>query len=208
MPPTSRPLPRFVAEPSHELEPSGRWREVLDQRFLAACEEIEGFAELGSPEAPTWFPERTYAGRVYVPAIAACEGGDELFGFVSFERESATSEPTAFAVAADFTSETAARNPGWKLDLNEEVIAHWRGPANATGELTLVWGFSLTPGGVAVTAELCGETADQCALDQHNRFTLVSLDGVRGLGDDLYLEVKLWNRRGQVLATESLYADN
>jgi hypothetical protein len=60
---------------------------------------------------------------------------------------------------------------------------------------------------VAVTAEIEDETLDQCALDQHQRFTLVALDAVTGFGDDLYLEIKLWNKRGDLLAGETLYED-
>jgi hypothetical protein len=205
LPPTDRPLPRFVAEPPHELEPYGRWQEVLDQRFRSACEAIEGFADLGEPGPAVWFPERTYAGRTYVPAIAPTSAGIELYGHVSFLRDERSGEPAELTAAADFTDETAAANPGWKLDLSEDVIGRWRGPGRAEGELTLVWGTPLVPGGVVATAELAGETLDQCALVQSDRFTLVALDAVSGLGEELYLEVKLWSRRAELLATESLY---
>ena len=205
MPPTDRPLPRFVAEPPHELEPYGRWRDALDERFRSACEAIEDFASLGEPGPIAWFPERTHGGRTYVPAIAPTNGGLELYGYVSFVRDERSGEPAELVASADFTDETAATNPGWKLDLSEDVIGRWRGPGRAEGELTLVWGTPLVPGGVAATAELDGETLDQCALVQSDRFTLVALDAVTGFGDDLYLEVKLWGRRGELLAVESLY---
>jgi hypothetical protein len=204
MVPTARPIPSFVAEPPHELEPSGRWRHTLEERFFAACAALEEFGSLGEPGDVEWFPSRAYAGRTYVPAAAPTDGGYELFGFVSFVRP-AEGDPGDFTAKVDFTDETADRNPGWKLDLNEEVIAPWRGPGEATGELTLIWGTPLVPGGVAVTAELGDATLDQCALVQSDRFTLVAMDAVRGLGDDLYLEVKLWNRRSEVVAVESLY---
>jgi hypothetical protein len=58
-----------------------------------------------------------------------------------------------------------------------------------------------------VTAEIENETLDQCALDQHKRFTLVALDAVTEFGDDLYLEIKLWNKRGDLLASETLYEE-
>src|SRR2546422_1433884 len=41
VPPTNRPLPRFVAEPPHETEPYGRWADRLQQQFTAACAAIE-----------------------------------------------------------------------------------------------------------------------------------------------------------------------
>jgi hypothetical protein len=70
----------------------------------------------------------------------------------------------------------------------------------------MVWGTPLVRGGAIATAELGDETLDQCELTQDERFTLVALDAVTSLGpDDLYLEVKLWNRRAQLIATESLY---
>ena len=39
------------------------------------------------------------------------------------------------------------------------------------------------------------------------RFTLVAVDAVHGFGDDLYLEVKLWDRAVRQIASESLYAE-
>jgi hypothetical protein len=209
MPPSARPIPRFIAESPRELEPYGRWRHALEERFFAACEQLDDFASLGEPGDVEWFPERTVGGRTYVPAAAPTANGYELFGFVSFVRpaEDEAGDPADFRVRVDFTGETAAENPDWKLDLNEEVIAPWRGPGGATGDLTLVWGAPLVPGGVAATAELGDETVDQCALVQSDRFTLVALDALHGMGDDLYLEVKLWNRAGDLLATESLYAE-
>jgi hypothetical protein len=61
-------------------------------------------------------------------------------------------------------------------------------------------------GAAAVTAELGGETVDQCGLGQARRFTLVAIDALSGLEpDDLYLEIKLWGRRSEPLAVETLY---
>ena len=59
---------------------------------------------------------------------------------------------------------------------------------------------------VAATAELDGEVVDQAAVTD-GRFTLVAVDAVSGFGDDLYLEVKLWNRTLRPIASESLYAE-
>jgi hypothetical protein len=205
MAPTSRPFPRFVAESPHELEPSGRWRTMLEELFRAACKSISSDEELGAVGEITWFPDRTYGIRTFVPARSTTEAGPEVFGFVSFTRSDESPEPTDFIARADYTTETTAENPAWKLDLNDEVIAPWRGAEGSGGDLTLVWGTPLVPGAVAVTAEIEDETLDQCALDQHQRFTLVALDAVTGFGDDLFLEIKLWNKRGDLLATETLY---
>jgi hypothetical protein len=208
MPPTDRPLPAFVAEPPHELEPHGRWRSLLEGLFKDACTSIESEEELGRGGPITWFPDRTYGVRTFVPARAATEGGPELFGFVSFARTPAAPEPGDFLARADYATEVAADNTTWKLDLNDEVIARWNGQGGGGGDLTLVWGVPLVAGGVVATAELGGQTVDQCALDSEGRFTLVAIDAVSGFGDDLYLEVKLWNKRGELLAAETLYEED
>jgi hypothetical protein len=114
-------------------------------------------------------------------------------------------EPTDFRVAADFTDVLAENNPDWRIDLNDEVIGRWRGENGRTGAVTLVWGRSLVQGAVAATAELDGETVDQEAVSD-GRFTLLALDALEAYGDDIYMQVKLWSRRAQELASESLYA--
>lgn len=194
-----------MAEPPHEQEPHGRWRATLEELFKDACKSIVSDEDLGSAGPITWFPDRTYGVRTFVPARAPTEGGPELFGFVSFTRSDQSSEPADFVARADYASEVAGENPTWKLDLNDEVIARWHGAGSAGGDLTLVWGTPLVAGGVTATAELESQAYDQCVLDAEGRFTLVALDAVSGFGDELYLEVKLWDRRGELLATESLY---
>jgi hypothetical protein len=37
------------------------------------------------------------------------------------------------------------------------------------------------------------------------RFTIVALDAMKGYGDDIFMQIKLWSRRAQELASESLY---
>ena len=68
--------------------------------------------------------------------------------------------------------------------------------------ITLVWGESLVPNGVAATAELGPTTTDQCTLVD-DRFTLVSVDAYTGD----YVEVRVFGARGAELARESLYED-
>ncbi len=208
MAPTDRPFPRFIAEPPHELEPYGRFGERLAEAFLAACDAVEDGPGPADPARIVWHPERFYGGRTYVPGTARVGEGLEYFGYVSFARTD-DGEPADFLAVADYTDETAEQNPHWKIDLSDEVVAHWRGPGDATGDVTLVWGVPLgagTAGATVVTAELDGETVDQCGLGSARRFTLVALDAVSGLGpDELYLEVQLWGKGGQRLAAESLY---
>lgn len=201
MPPTDRFVISFAAEPPQETLPYGRWASTLAEHFRSASEQIdtEG-AELGSFEEIAWFPDRTYSGRTYVPGVTRTAEGYEVFGFVSFQEGSGG--PGDFAASADFTSEVAAENPDWKLDLNDEVIGQWRGEEGNTADITLVWGMPLIPGGALVTAELANLAVDQCQL-LDERFTLIAPDNYR----QDFLEIKLWDQRGQELATESLYVE-
>ena len=208
MPPVARPIPCFIADSSAEGLPYGRWAQLLRERFVAACEPHIGEAG-GPPGAVIWFPERGWGGRVYVPATARSESEGsqvEYFGYVSFVRRSDGDEPADLQAAADFTDVTADENPDWRIDLNEEVIGSWRGEGERRGDVTLVWGTPLVPEATAATAELDGETVDQGPITE-DRFTLVALDAVKGFPDDLYLELKLWGKRGEELASESLYEE-
>ncbi len=200
MPPDERPIPRFTAEPPQEALPYGRWAESLAGHFRAACARIETEEELGEPGTVTWFPDRTWGGRTYLPATAPTSNGFELFGYVSFTREHEGAEATDFAALADWTDETAEANPDWKLDLSDQELATWRGPQARRGEITLVWGVALTANGVVATAELGPTTTDQCAIIE-DRFTLISLDNYTGD----YIEIKLWGAGGAEVAAESLY---
>ena len=203
MPPDERPIPRFIAEPPQEALPYGRWAEALANHFLEACRRVDPEDDdLGDPGQITWFPDRTYGGRTYVPATAPTSTGYELFGYVSFTREHEGAEARDFFSVADFTDETAEANPEWRLDLSDQEIATWRGAQGRRGEIALVWGVALEHRGLVVTAELGPTTTDQCALVE-DRFTLVSLDAYTGD----YLEVVLWGSDGREIAAESLYAD-
>lgn len=202
MPPDQRPIPRFIAEPPHDAFPYGRWAEQLGELFLDACREVDTEGEeVGEPQQITWFPDRTLGGRTYIPASASTSEAYELFGYVSFTRGE-DDEPADFYAEAEFTDETAADNPDWKLDLSDMEISGWAGTRGLTAQFALVWGVALVPGGALATGELGPTTTDQCDVVE-DRFTLVSLDGWTG---DL-LEVKLWGRDGGELAAESLYED-
>jgi hypothetical protein len=203
MPPTDRLVISFAAEPPQESLPYGRWADTLREYFLAACQQIDSEGEdLGDPGEISWFPDRTYNARTFVPAVARTTTGYELFGFVSFS-EASGSGPTDFEARADFTAELAEANPDWKLDLNDDVVGSWRGEQGKRADMTLVWGVPKVPGGAVVTAELANLAVDQCELIDE-RFTLLAPDNYRGD----YLEVKLWDKRGQELAAESLYVDD
>jgi hypothetical protein len=201
VPPEERFVPRFAAEPPLEELPNGRWAERLSGEFLAACLalDVEG-EELGEPGAITWYPDRTWHGRTYVPATTITANGYELFGHVRYVPAPEDGDPSDFSAHVDFTEETAERNPDWTLDLCDEVIGTWRGQVGAVAAMTLVWGRPLISGGAIVTAELADLAVDQCELIEE-RFTLIAPDDYR---QDL-LEIKLFTAKGQELARESLY---
>jgi len=221
MPPIPRPFPRFIADTPQEAKPYGRFHERLAKEFANACERqaSEAGAPL-DPEIVRWFPDRSWGGRTYVPATgrggmpeegaqpedgeqAAAPATVEYFGWVSFER-SPDGEPEHLRAHADFTDVTAEDNPDWRIDLSDDVIGTWSAEGDRGGDVTLVWGLPMVRGAVAVTAELDGEVLDQAAV-QDGRFTLVAVDAVRGFGEELYVEIRLWDRTLREIASESLY---
>jgi hypothetical protein len=209
MPPTDRFVCRFAAEPPQEALPHGAWAQTLQAEFLAACLRIDAEGqEIGEARELRWFPDRTWDGRTYVPVTARTTTDLELFGYVSFvpgdpDASGEDAEPSQFAATADFTDETADRNPDWRIDLCEEVIGSWRGEGGRAAEMTLVWGVPLIGNARVATAELAGLAVDQCATAQ-DRFTLIAPDAYRSD----YLDVKLWDADGRELASESLYVED
>ncbi|HEU4739391.1 MAG TPA: hypothetical protein VFS54_09975 [Solirubrobacterales bacterium] len=208
MRPTPRPIPRFIADTTQEGIPHGRFAERLRDEFAKGVGEIGDLpagAEL--PAEVDWFPERAWGGRVWVPGSARTESEEgrlELFGHVSYV-QAPEGEPGEFAAKADFTDILAEDNEDWRIDLNDDVIGRWRGENGRAGAVTLVWGRPLVRGAVAATAVLEGETVDQELISQ-DRFTLIALDALEAYGDDVFMEVKLWSRRADELASETLYA--
>ena len=209
MPPEDRFVTRFTAEPPQAGLPSGRWADTLTAEFLEACLRIDSDGEdLGEAGVPTWFPDRTWNGRTYVPVTARTTTNLEVFGYVSFtpgdpEASGADQEPSDFAASADFTDELAESHPDWRMDLCDEVIGRWRGEAGNVADMTLVWGVPQIRGGIIATAELADLCVDQCLLVE-DRFTLIAPDDYR----KDFLEIKLFNVRGEELARESLYAED
>jgi len=208
------PLPRFIADASQHGIPHGRFSEQLAGYFKDACAEIQDLPDgAEGPIEITWFPERAWAGRVWVPASATGtavmeEGGEaepiEYFGFVSFVQPT-DSDPREFTAKADFTDVLAEDNDDWQIDLGDEVIGKWCGENGREADITLIWGRSLVRDAFAVTAELRELTVDQDPLFT-DRFTLIAPDNLRNYGDEGYLEIKLWTSKGREVASESLYA--
>ena len=208
MAPNPRPIPRFIADTTQEGIPHGRFAGRLREEFAAACAAIEDLPDGAAlPSEVDWFPERAWGGRVWVPGSVRTEseeGGLELFGHVSYVQPP-EGEPGDFAAKADFTDILAEDNPDWRIDLNDDVIGRWRGENGRAGAVTLVWGRPLVRGAVAATAVLETEAVDQELISQ-DRFTLIALDALEGYGDEIFMEVKLWSRRADELASETLYA--
>jgi hypothetical protein len=204
MPPESFVVCRFAAEPPQSPLPYGDWAATLQAEFLAACLRVdtEG-VELGDTGDVKWFPDRSWAGRTYVPASTHTSTGVELFGYVSFAPGDAEHEPSDFAAWADYTEDTADDHPEWRMDVSEEVVGGWRGEGGEVAAMTLVWGVPLAEGSAVATAELGGVTVDQCTADDR-RFTLLAPDAYR----EDFLEIALWDKRGDRLARESLYEDD
>jgi hypothetical protein len=207
VPPNPRPIPKFIADSTQEGIPHGRFAEKLAEVFGRSCGEIDDLPDaVEVPAEIAWFPERAWGGRVWVPCTARANGPEgelELFGHVSYVQGD-DGEHADLRAKADFTDVLAEDNPDWRIDLNDDVIGRWQGENGRTGDVTLVWGNPLVRGAVAATAELELETVDQEAISK-DRFTLIALDALKGFGDDAFMQVKLWNRRAQELASESLY---
>ncbi len=204
MPVEPRFVCRFVAEPPQDPLPSGRWASTLTRHFLGACDAIDPAEDdLGEPGEITFYPDRTWHGRTFVPATTTTSTGFELFGYVAFRPGTDDQEPSEFSSVAAATDDTADANPHWQLDLSEEVVGVWRGEKGNRADMTLVWGRPLVGGGTIVTAELADLAVDQCTLAE-GRFTLLAPDNYR---QDT-LDVKLFDKRGSKIAQESLYEDD
>ncbi|RKQ92520.1 hypothetical protein C8N24_2370 [Solirubrobacter pauli] len=193
------PICRFAAEPPQGGLPAD---ETLKAEFLAACLRIEtdpDDPELGEAGEITWFPDRTWSGRTYVPATARTSTGLELFGYVSFAPGDEPSELYAFA---DYTPDVADDHPEWRMDISQEVIGSWRGDNGDVAAMTLIWGVPFERRGRMVSA-LLGETAVDETTLVGDHFTLLAPDDYGGE----YLSVVLQDAAGNELLRESLYED-
>jgi hypothetical protein len=216
MAPTDRIVPRFVAEPPQEPLPYGKWAQTLQAELLPRFIELEQHARanededlpedgLGEPGEILWYPDRTWGGRTYVPASTTTTTGIELYGVVSFAPVTDSSEePDHFQAVADWTTETAAQNPDWTIDVCDEVVGGWRGEPGHVAAMTLIWGKPTgSTGAYTATAELGDLTVDRCNLID-GRFTLLAPDGYQG--DTL--TVVCWGADHSERGRESLYDED
>jgi hypothetical protein len=195
------PICRFAAEPPQGGLPP---EETLQAEFLAAClrvETEEDDPELGTAGEIRWFPDRSWAGRTYVPATARTDTGLELFGYVSFSPSDDDGATDLYAWA-DYTADVAEDHPEWRMDISQEVIGGWRGERGMVAAMTLIWGVPFERRGRVVTAELGPDTVDEAEI-VGDGFTLLAPDAY----DDEYLDVVLKDGAGNELVRESLYED-
>ena len=159
MPPTSRPLPRFVAEPPHELEPYGRWRERSSSG--------SGRPARRSRATSSWGPPARSSGSRSAPTAAAptCPRRVPTGGRLRAVRLRLlhplglrSPEPGDFLVQVGLHGRDGGAQPGLEDRPQRRGDRPWRGPGRRGGDLTLVWGTPLVPGGRVATAELEGET--------------------------------------------------
>src|SRR3712207_3338671 len=150
MPPEDRFVCRFAAEPPQDPLPDGRWAERLADVFRGGCEELD--VELGEL---AFYPDRTWEAVTYVPVTAPTSAGGEVFGFVDFSREDEdTPEPHDFDATAEEAEEVTGEDAA--LDLNQEVVGHWRGEEGNVAERALLRGRGPLPAGAIVTAGRAG----------------------------------------------------
>ena len=139
----------------------------------------------------TWFPDRTWAGRTFVPVTTRTSAGYDLTAMSRSRPATPTTSPATSTRGPTSPTRPPSANPDWKMDLCEEVIGGWRGENGEVAAMTLVWGVPMVRGGATATAELAGLTVDQCKVAE-NRFTLLAPDAYRGD----YLEIALWDGSG------------
>ena len=139
MPPVERFVCRFAAEPPQDgLPPGDDWADDPAGRVprRLPADRRGGRGARARPSELRWFPDRTWAGRTYVPVTARTTTGLEVFGYVSFapghrDADGDDAEPGDFEAVADFTDELAERHPEWRMDICEEVVGGWRGENGA-----------------------------------------------------------------------------
>ena len=201
--PTDRFVISFAAEPPQEPIPYGRWADTLrghvpvgvprdrhrGRGHRRSRARSRGSPIARTPGAPTSRRSRARRGlravRVRVVHAMPVGGPDRT------SRRGPTSprRPPTPIPSGSLTSTTTSS-------------ACWRGEQGKTADMTLVWGVPMVAGGVDRDRR-AGEPRGRSVRARRERFTLVAPDNYRGD----YVEIKLWGRRGEELAVESLYVD-
>jgi hypothetical protein len=197
MPAESLFVPRFAAEPPQNAVPSGLGPQAA-RGVLRRVPGDQGRSRARDPGDLTFYPDRTYLGRTYVPITAPTEPG--LTVRLCLRRPDG--EDPATSTTRPTTPETASAHPEWAIDLCDEVIGGWRGDGGDVVAITLVWGRPMVDGAALATAQLGDVVVDQSVIED-GRFTLVAPDDYRGQT----LDIRLFGAADDELACESLYDD-
>ena len=204
MAPVELYVPRFAAEPPQEGLPYGRWAERL-----AAGAAGGSRSGLSRRDRRIWAsrgrscgtPTAAGTGTRTCPRPRRTSAGYELFGYVRFVPAGEEGgEPGELTAHVDFTDQTAAENPGWSLDLCDEVVGRWRGQDGEVAAMTLVWGRPLVAA-AAPSPRSSPSSRSTAASWLENRFTLLAPDDYR----DTCSRSSSGARKGKQLARESLY---
>ena len=146
----------------------------------------------------TWFPDRTWNGRTYVPATARTidEPRGVRLRLLRARRRGRRASPTTSPPAPTSPTRPPRATRTGSSTLCDEVIGTaGAARAAARGRMTLVWGVPLVRGGTVATAELADLSVDQCPLDRGP----LHAARPRRLPPSDYLEIKLFNVRGEEL---------
>ena len=156
MPPEERFVCRFAAEPSAgpaALRPLGRHARTPSS-WRRACGSTTRARTSARPGQMTWFPDRTWGGRTYVPASTRSSTGFELYGYVSFTPGDQPRSPrtSSHGRTSPTSPPTTTPSGGWTSP--RRSIGGWRGEQGKVAAMTLVWGHPLLRGAATATAEL------------------------------------------------------
>ena len=122
----------FAAEPPQEPLPYGRWGDALGEHFAQAARDIETDEDIGDAEEISCFPERTWAGRIYVPATAPTSLS---FGVVLFSYAGAQAAPEASRSKDDAKQRAASVIEDAKRDFKAAVSKCDRGSTADAGRI-------------------------------------------------------------------------
>ena len=209
MPPVERFVCRFAAEPPQEAPPHGAWADTCRRSSSPpACGSTRRARSSARRGELRWFPDRTWNG----PHVRARDGAHVVRpGAVRLRllpprrpgRTAASAEPSDFAATADFTDETAERNPEWRIDLCEEVVGGWRGEGGR------VRGDDARLGRAAVSRRRARDRGARRPRRRPVRDPRRPLHADRARRLPLGLpRVKLWDADGRSSLRESLYVED
>ena len=210
MPPNPRPIPRFIADTHPGGDPARPLRRAAaPSRSAKACDGDRGPARrasscrarsTGSPSAPG----AAGSGCPARPGPRAPEGELELFGHVSYVQPRG-GRAERLPRQGRLHRRPRRGQPGLEdrpQRRRDRPLARRERPRRRRHPRLGPAAGRAAPSPPPPSSTR--ETVDQEAIS-NGRFTLIALDALEGYGDDIFMQVKLWSRRAQELASESLY---